>query len=140
MENLKKSVGIRAQAIRERLGFKNRELFAEVLDVHSNTVGQLERGTTWLSPEMVLLYRNKLGVDPAEFLSDKPVVIQPTPKEALAIIAKALEKPLIPDFPVPEFTALNEKERRAAIQFIRDLHKNHVVGSVKGKIGSGKGL
>lgn len=92
MEKLKKSVGIRAQSIRERHGFKNREQLAEILGVHNNTVGFLERGETWLSPEMAVLYRDKLGIDPAEFLTEKPVIIKPTPRDAVQVLAEFIDK------------------------------------------------
>lgn len=68
MEKLKKSVGIRARKARERLGYKNRESFAEILGVHSNTVGFLERGETWISPDLLVAYRDKVGIDPSELL------------------------------------------------------------------------
>lgn len=104
VETIKKNVGARASRIRERLGFRNREHFAEVLGVHSNTVGQLERGETWLSPEMVLLYREKFGVDPGEFLAEKPVVIHPSIEDAWEAVGKFIDesrrKPRSPDLPL----------------------------------------
>ena len=92
MEKLKKSVGIRALAIRERLGYKNREAFAAFLGVHTNTVGFLERGETWLSPEMVVNFRDKLGVNPAEFFSDEPIKIVPTAEEALEVLTNIVRQ------------------------------------------------
>lgn len=140
MEKLKKDVGIRARSIRERLGYKSREHFAELLDVHSNTVGQLERGTIWLSPEMITRYQEKFGIDPAEFLTDKPVIIKPTVDDALEIITQKLrEKPSPALLKVPvdilnKLSTLNQSQ----LDDIRSLMERLTSQQAKGSINRAK--
>jgi transcriptional regulator with XRE-family HTH domain len=133
VEKIKRDVGLRAQAIRKRMGFENRESFAEVLGVHNNTVGFLERGETWLSPEMAILYRDKLGIDPAEFLTEKPVIIQPTPLQALELITKIVTSS-VSTLPVQDPLAGLNQENRAVIKKHIDAAKaRQLLDTVKGK-------
>ncbi len=53
LDTLKKLVGIHIRELRKKHGFRTVEAFAEALQVHPNSVGELERGANWLSPEML---------------------------------------------------------------------------------------
>jgi transcriptional regulator with XRE-family HTH domain len=67
VDNIKKTVGSLVRDHRRRAGYNSVEALAEVLGVHPNTVGELERGTNWISPELLPKLADVLKVSPAEF-------------------------------------------------------------------------
>lgn len=94
MDILKKIVGGHIREYRRKAGYKTVEAFAEALDVHPNSVGELERGANWVSPEMLEKLMTLFGAPPAAFFPGSNRAVKPTPEEALEVLREALtEKP-----------------------------------------------
>ena len=53
MDILKQIVGGHIREIRKRAGYRTIDDLAEALGVHPNSVGELERGASWISPDML---------------------------------------------------------------------------------------
>ena len=87
---IKKKIGERFRQIRERAGHSSARSAADALGVSANTVGELERGENWLSPEIIARAIVAFNVPMTAFFGDQEP-ISPTPQEALAVIARELE-------------------------------------------------
>lgn len=89
-ERIKKSFGARLRKIREGSAVSV-EALAERLGVHPNTVYKLERGEQWVGADVLEAIETSLPVDLSRLFTDcEP---RPTPHEALAVLARAIEAP-----------------------------------------------
>ena len=70
LEPLKKATGAHIRTLRKAHGYKTVEDFAEALDVHPNSVGELERGANWISPEMLEKMVALMDLSPAAFFPE----------------------------------------------------------------------
>jgi transcriptional regulator with XRE-family HTH domain len=93
VESIKKTVGHRCRELRKRAGFVSAESAAEALAVSPTTVYELERGDNWISPEMLTKMASAYRADPATFFTNGPVIVEPTPEEALRVLSKAIRQP-----------------------------------------------
>lgn len=87
---IKQSFGRRLRALREARSL-TREKLAEGISTTSTSIYNIEHGLQWVKPAMLGKLSLYFKVSPAVFFTDDVVKIQPTPEEALAIIAEALE-------------------------------------------------
>lgn len=79
VDTLKKIVGGHIRQLRKEHGFRTVEAFAEALGVHPNSVGELERGANWLSPEMLEKMVICLNIPMAAFLPGAERISKPSP-------------------------------------------------------------
>lgn len=74
----------------------NRLQLAEQVGIYHEAIYNVLKGKRKADLELVELIANALQVDPAQLLfpdeSSKPVLLKPTPLEALKIVKEALEK------------------------------------------------
>ena len=90
-EKLKRAVGERVRLARKRAGFSSAEAAAEAIGMSFTALYELERGKSWLSPEMAIALSSRLEVPVASFFPDYAEKITPTPEEALDVLRHALE-------------------------------------------------
>lgn len=95
---IKKRVGERFRELRERAGFGSARAAADALGVSANTVGELERGENWLSPEIAARAVVAFNVPFSALFGDQRP-LPPTPQEALAVLERELtaRRPAPPD-------------------------------------------
>lgn len=137
MENIdqqpiKLRVGKRLRDLRKRAGFSSAGALAAHIGVQTNTVGDIERGDNWISPEMLPILSKALDVPPAAFFPGAGDPIAPTPQEAIDVlnrfIASAeIAKPLsaVERETLDTLSALEKAKRpdllRAATEFLLQL-------------------
>lgn len=90
IEALKKATGSRAKKLREAAGFAKVPSAAKELGVHNPTLYDIEDGTNFVSPEMLIKLSTLYGVPIAAFFTDEVVRIEPTPMQAWEIVGDAL--------------------------------------------------
>ena len=90
LESIKKKVGERVRDLRKAAGFRSAESLAEALKMSATSVYELERGSNWISPEMLQGLCAVFNVPASAFFTDQSYVPpKPTLQEALAIIQEA---------------------------------------------------
>lgn len=94
METMKQFVGKRVRELRKRAGFKTIESLAEAMQVHPNSVGEIERGANWISPEMLPRLSRVLGVRAGAFFESDSPEKNPT-VEALLEIVQSQERRIV---------------------------------------------
>lgn len=88
----KRAMGIRLRALRKRAGFSSVEAASEAMDVHSNTVALLERGSTFLSAEMAVKIIEAYALpDASPLFADSVSALPATPEEALEILSEFIK-------------------------------------------------
>lgn len=87
---LKDIVGAHIRELRKKAGYRTLEAFAEALDVHPNSVGELERGANWISPEMLHKMIKLFNLPPAAFFPGGERLAKGAPLQALDGIREAL--------------------------------------------------
>lgn len=114
-ETLKRAVGARIRMLRVRAGFSSIEAAAEAMGVHPNSVGDVERGANFISPEMTvrMIETYRLG-DGAPLLGGS-TALTPTWREALDVIARELDQRPARD-PLAERIAKLAPSRRAQLE------------------------
>lgn len=111
METTKQRVGRRVREIRKKAGYRSAEALAEALEVHPNSVYDLERGDSWISPEMLEKLSAHFKVPDAAFFGEEGEVVQViepsaaelaelAAKSALEQLADRLEQRLLTSTPV----------------------------------------
>lgn len=107
---LKRAVGERARQLRKDAKFSSAEAAAEAAGLHPASIGQLERGENFLSPETLVVLSSVYNCDPAAFFPGSPitydqavqVIIQHSPSRVRAkqaLLVDAQEKSLAPGAP-----------------------------------------
>ena len=135
LEDLKTLFGAKLKKIRTSRGYTQKAL-SDLIDMDPNTLARIERGEHgigWTNFEKTIAV---LKV-PACMLfetDDRPEV---SPKEALEILAKAIEKPTLSAVPAPAFFPdLSADEVQIVLGFIDRMRKRaqKVSSPLKGKI------
>lgn len=95
LETIKKQIGARFRLLRLKAGYKSADAFAQRMEVSANTVYELERGENWISPD-ILERAAKVTGFPLSLFFGEPAVMEPTPQEALAVLARLVDAPARP--------------------------------------------
>lgn len=114
-EALKRAVGVRARMLRVRAGFSSIESAAEAMGVHPNSVGDVERGANFISPEMAVRMIETYRLGGGAPLFGDATVLAPTPHEALEVIARELGRQPARD-PIAERIANLGPGKRAQLE------------------------
>lgn len=88
---MKKMVGEHIREIRKSLGYKTIDAWAEALQVHPNTVGEVERGANWVSPELLEKMISVTGFGASNFFP-------PSASKAAPRLARSDENELLSKF------------------------------------------
>lgn len=119
METLKQSFGRRFRALRESRGH-TREFLAQNVKLEPTSIFRVEKGEQWIAPEKLEATAKFYGVSPAAFFTDDVVKIEPTPQEALEVLAKAISaKPAVLMPGTEDFSEREMSMLRAAIDVIK---------------------
>jgi transcriptional regulator with XRE-family HTH domain len=87
------TLGGNLQRLRKLRGLSQDKL-AEMVDVSREHISRVENAETWVSVEMVKAFAGALGFEETEFFRDPAnAVRRATPREALEVLAEALELP-----------------------------------------------
>lgn len=124
LETIKKKVGRRIRDLRLRAGIKSADGLAERMEVSATSIYELERGENWVSPEMLQKLSAFFHVGPEVFFSEKAGIIEPTPEEALAVLAKAIRLNLpsmIHQELVSEVSSMSKNDAAAEVRRLRKL-------------------
>lgn len=115
-EKTKQSFGRRLRAFRERAGVSAEDM-GRRLGIHPNSVYRLERGDQWVGADVLERIGAELGLDLARLFTDeKP---QPTPQEALEVLAKVIAAP-VADPLAARVARLKNEDVREAIEAALD--------------------
>lgn len=77
------------RSLRDRLSWTQDNL-AERSGFSKGYIAQLETGHTWVSAEAVTALALALGVSESVLFQEDTAILQPTPKQALEMVAKAM--------------------------------------------------
>ena len=93
---------------------------AETVDANERTIGLLERGEVWPEYERLESIAKALNIPLPALFDAEPTRVQPTPQEALDVLAKAIQaKPAAPQLDIADFSPKEIEVLKTAINGIR---------------------
>lgn len=132
METLSQSLGRRLRKLRDDRDL-SRETVCTITGLSVTSLVDIEKGKQWPSAETLDRLARYFNVNPAVFFTDDIVRIEPTPAEALEIVARALQEKPAPVAKTPQPLEEDMEEiRQALLKKYSVTQQAEIISTLKG--------